>query len=40
MLTQRMAQHEKAAWMLRSIMQESAVLQRQDGQPSQQTQRQ
>ena len=38
-LTQRMAQHEKAAWMLRSIMQESAVLQRQDNQPTQ-TQRQ
>jgi len=29
MLTQRMAQHEKAAWMLRSILQESEVLQRQ-----------
>lgn len=28
MLTQRMAEHEKAAWMLRSIMQESAVVQR------------
>ena len=35
MLTQRMAQHEKAAWMLRSIMQESAVVQRQPGQQAQ-----
>jgi starvation-inducible DNA-binding protein len=26
LLTQRMAQHEKSAWMLRSILQESAVL--------------
>jgi starvation-inducible DNA-binding protein len=26
LLTQRMAEHEKAAWMLRSILQESAVL--------------
>jgi starvation-inducible DNA-binding protein len=36
MLTQRMAQHEKAAWMLRSIMQESAVLLRADMQQGQQ----
>jgi starvation-inducible DNA-binding protein len=39
MLTQRMAEHEKAAWMLRSIMQESEVLQRQQGaQPQSQKQ--
>jgi starvation-inducible DNA-binding protein len=39
MLTQRMAQHEKAAWMLRSIMQESEVLQRQQSsQPQSQKQ--
>jgi len=36
MLTTRMAEHEKAAWMLRSILQESAVLLRQsDGQQTQ-----
>jgi len=29
LLTQRMAEHEKAAWMLRSIIQESAVVMRQ-----------
>jgi starvation-inducible DNA-binding protein len=39
LLTQRMAQHEKAAWMLRSILQESAVLLRQTEQsPPQQKQ--
>lgn len=40
LLTQRMAEHEKAAWMLRSILQESAVLLRfneasNNGQPQQ-----
>jgi len=37
LLTQRMAQHEKSAWMLRSILQESAVLRTTDA-SQQQTQ--